>query len=167
MALEGIRSLSSSLPLVRTSPQDIEARRQALYGAWLCGTCLGAVGMSLHHKLCHTLGGSFGLPHAPTHTVILPHALAYNAPSVPEAMAALAEALPGTEGDAVARLNDLLDRLEAPRSLKELGMAEADVEKAATLAVKNSYWNPRKVEQGLLQELLRRAWAGEQARIDL
>jgi diphthamide biosynthesis protein 2 len=82
-------------------------------------------------------------------------------------MAALAEALPGTEGDAVARLNDLLDRLEAPRSLKELGMAEADVEKAATLAVKNSYWNPRKVEQGLLQELLRRAWAGEQARIDL
>ena len=44
------------------------------YGAWLCGTVLGSVAIGLHHKLCHTLGGSFDLPHAEMHTVILPHA---------------------------------------------------------------------------------------------
>ncbi len=55
--------------------------RKALYGAWLGGMALGAVGMALHHKLCHTLGGSFNLPHAETHTVMLPHATAYTAPA--------------------------------------------------------------------------------------
>ena len=65
---------------------DREARSDALYGAWLCGICLGAVGMALHHKLCHTLGGTFDLPHAETHTAVLPHALAYNAPAVPDVM---------------------------------------------------------------------------------
>ena len=67
--------------------------RDALYGAWLAGTCLGTVGMALHHKLCHTIGGTFDLPHAETHTIILPHATAYNAPAAPEAMARIARAL--------------------------------------------------------------------------
>ena len=70
-------------------------RGNALYGAWLCGTVLASVEMALHHKLCHTLGGSFNLPHAETHTVVLPHALAYNAKATPEAMGRIARALEG------------------------------------------------------------------------
>src|SRR5262249_49398149 len=77
MALEGIRALAGALPRIAEAPKDVEARSDALYGAWLCGVCLGSVGMALHHKLCHTLGGSFGLPHAETHTVVLPHATRY------------------------------------------------------------------------------------------
>ena len=79
MAEEGIRALARALPVIVKEPGNVEARSDALYGAWLCGTCLNAVGMALHHKLCHTLGGSFDLPHAETHTVVLPHATAYNA----------------------------------------------------------------------------------------
>ena len=93
MAQEGIRTLAHALPIICAQPDDKTARTDALYGAWLSGICLGAVGMALHHKLCHTLGGSFNLPHAETHTVILPHALAYNAPAVPDAMARIATAL--------------------------------------------------------------------------
>eukprot|EP01032_Pedospumella_encystans_P003692 gene3692-4368_t len=78
MAVEGIAALGRALPVLRASAQDVAARGDALYGAWLCGTVLGNVGMALHHKLCHTLGGSFNLPHAETHTIVLPHALAYN-----------------------------------------------------------------------------------------
>ncbi|HEY3047060.1 MAG TPA: maleylacetate reductase, partial [Polaromonas sp.] len=90
MAKEGIAAMGRALPAIKNVANDIEARSDALYGAWLCGTVLGNVGMALHHKLCHTLGGSFNLPHAETHTIVLPHALAYNAAAAPQAMQAIA-----------------------------------------------------------------------------
>jgi alcohol dehydrogenase class IV len=167
LALEGIAALSSSLPTIFSDPSSLPARQKALYGAWLCGTCLGAVGMSLHHKLCHTLGGSFNMPHAETHTIILPHALAYNAPNIPEVMKKIAGALPGSNGDAIKGLNILLGKLQVKRGLKDFGFKEEDVDKAAEIAVGNPYWNPRPVEVGPIRELLRRAWAGEEARADL
>jgi alcohol dehydrogenase class IV len=123
--------------------------------------------MSLHHKLCHTLGGSFNMPHAETHTIILPHALAYNAPNIPDVMKKIAEALPGSDGDAIKGLNLLLEKLQVKRGLKDFGFKEEDVDKAAQIAVANPYWNPRPVEVGPIRELLRRAWAGEEARADL
>jgi alcohol dehydrogenase class IV len=167
LALEGTSALATSLPQIIKDPSNVEARQKAQYGAWLCGTCLGAVGMSLHHKLCHTLGGSFNMPHAETHTIILPHALAYNAPAIPEVMRKLAEVLPGSGGDAIKGLNLLLEELQVKRGLKEFGFKEEDVDKAAEIAVGNPYWNPRAVEKEPLMELLRRAWAGEEARADL
>ena len=167
LAIEGIKALAAALPKIVESPSDIPSRQSALYGAWLCGTCLGAVGMSLHHKLCHTLGGSFNMPHAETHTIILPHALAYNAPAIPEVMKKLALALPGSDGNAIKGLNVLLERLKVKRGLKDFGLKEEDVDKAADIAVGNPYWNPRTIERGPIRELLRRAWAGEEARADL
>lgn len=167
LALEGIKALSSSLPELVSDPSSPSARSSALYGAWLCGICLGNVGMALHHKLCHTLGGSFNLPHAETHTIVLPHAIAYNAPAMPEVMAKLADALPGSEGDAIRGLNLLLERLGVKRGLKEFGMREEDVDKAVEIALGNPYWNVRAVEKGPLRETIRRCWAGEEARADL
>lgn len=121
--------------------------------------------MALHHKLCHTLGGSFDLPHAETHTIVLPHALAYNAPALPaETLARLADALPGSEGDPVRGLNVLLRELGVKRALRDFGMKEGDMERAAEIAVGNPYWNPRSVEKEGIRELIRRAWAGEDAR---
>ncbi|KAM0554865.1 hypothetical protein ACHAPJ_006600 [Fusarium lateritium] len=167
LAAEGVRALANSLPELVEIPTSMDARSTALYGAWLCGTCLGNVGMSLHHKLCHTLGGSFDLPHAETHTILLPHALSYNAPKVPEAMKTLAEVLPGSEGDAVKGLNILLSKVKVERGLKALGMKGDDIDKAADIALSKPYWNPRDVERTAIRELIRRAWAGEEARADL
>jgi maleylacetate reductase len=90
-AEEGIRALARSLPRLVDRP-DLEASAEALYGAWLAGMALGA-GIALHHKLCHTLGGSFDLPHAPTHTVMLPYSAHYNRDAAPDAMARIARAL--------------------------------------------------------------------------
>lgn len=165
MAAEGVRALASSLPKIIANPSDSDARSDALYGAWLCGSCLGLVGMSLHHKLCHVLGGTFNLPHAETHTIVLPHALAYNAPCIPEAMVKLSKAL--DSDDAVEGLNVLLSKLNVKRGLKEIGMPEDGIDKAADLAVKNPYWNPRPIEREGIRELIRRAWAGEPARSDI
>ncbi|KAF3035795.1 hypothetical protein E8E12_003649 [Didymella heteroderae] len=166
-AQEGIRAIASALPKLMADPQNKDARASTLYGAWLCGTCLGAAGMSLHHKLCHTLGGSFDLPHAETHTIMLPHALAYNAPKVPTAMRILADVIPESDGDAVHGLNVLLIKLGVKRGLRDLGMQEQDVDRAADLAVSKPYWNPRAIDRDAMRLLLRRAWAGDVARADI
>ncbi|MDT0464954.1 maleylacetate reductase [Streptomyces gibsoniae] len=159
MAGEAIDALTRSLPVIVRRPDDGEARADALYGAWLAGTCLGAVGMALHHKVCHVLGGMFGLPHAETHTVVLPHVVAFNGPAAPEAMARISQALPGD--DPAAALFDFAKRLGAPKALRDLGMPESGIEQAAELIVRDGYWNPRPVDRDAARALLTRAWAGE------
>jgi maleylacetate reductase len=160
MAEEGVRSLATALPRVVADGTDLDARSDALYGAWLCGAVLGATTMSLHHKLCHTLGGTLDLPHAQTHTVVLPHALAYNQPAVPDAVAALSRALGGA-ADPAHRLWELAGRLGAARSLAELGMIEDDIPRIAELAIAAPYANPRPVTRDGVETLLRAAWRGE------
>ncbi|MET7996966.1 maleylacetate reductase [Amycolatopsis sp. NPDC005232] len=159
LAGEALDSLTRSLPVIRWSPGDGEARADALYGAWLAATCLGTVGMALHHKVCHVLGGTFGLPHAETHAVVLPHVVAYNAPAAPEAVARIAQAL--SADDAASGLFDFAGRLGAPRALRDLGMPEAGIEQAAELVMRDCYWNPRPVNPTAARALLTRAWAGE------
>lgn len=159
MALEAIGALYRSLPRIAKDPADREARSDALYGAWLCGMCLGAVGMSLHHKLCHTLGGTFDLPHAETHTAVLPHALAYNAPAIPSVIERLQAKL-GVE-DPAGALFDLAGAVGAERSLRGLGMPEEGIEDATDRAFANPYWNPRPLERDAVRALIARAYAGE------
>ncbi|WP_042391861.1 maleylacetate reductase and hydroxyquinol 1,2-dioxygenase domain-containing protein [Streptacidiphilus carbonis] len=158
IALEAVSAIARALPALGDDPSDLEARADLLRAAWLAGTCLGTVGMGLHHKLCHTLGGSFGLPHAETHTVVLPHAMAYNAPAAPEAMARIAAALGVPE--APGGVFDLIRAAGGPTSLRELGMAEGDLDRAAELAASKPYPNPRELTRDGIAGLLREAWEG-------
>jgi alcohol dehydrogenase class IV len=158
MAEEGIRALAASLPIVIKEPSNLDARSDALYGAWLAGVSLGAVGMALHHKLCHTLGGTWNLPHAETHAIVLPHAARYNRDAAPEAMARIARAL-GAK-DAPTGLYDLEMKLGLKMKLADLGMKEADLERAAQLATQAPYPNPAAVEYAQVLQLLRNAFAG-------
>jgi maleylacetate reductase len=157
IALEGIRALKAALPAIVANPGDVAARADALYGSWLCGTVLGTVGMALHHKLCHTLGGSFDLPHAETHAVMLPHTAAYNGVAAAAALRPAAEMFGGELGGG---LYDFATSLGAPLALKDLGLQEAELDRAADLAVMNPYWNPRAVERDAVRALLGRAWKG-------
>ena len=158
MAIEGIRALGRALPVVVKEPLNLEARSSALYGAWLAGFALGNAAMGIHHKLCHVLGGAFNLPHAELHTVILPHAAAYNRQAASEAMRVIAGSLGA--GDAAQGLYDLAKRIGAPLSLKELGMPEDGIERAAKLATENPYYNPRHVEYAGVKQLIENAWHG-------
>ncbi len=163
MAEEGIRALARSLPKVVSDPADLEARAEALYGAWLAGACLGNVGMAIHHKLCHTLGGSYNLPHAETHTVILPHAVQYNRDAAKDAMARISRALDGNgtaDGDPAGGLHDLAREIGAPLSLKAIGMKVDALDDAARLATLNPYYNPRPIEYAAIRQLLQNAWEG-------
>ena len=158
MAEEGLRALARGLPLMVREPRNMDAKSEALYGAWLAGTCLGQVGMALHHKLCHALGGSFNLPHAETHTIVLPHALAYNRGAAASAMARIANAL-GAK-DAPNGVYDLAASLGTLLCLKDLGMPEDGLDRAADIATINPYWNPRPLERAAIRQLLDDAYWG-------
>ena len=158
MAAEGIRALAGALPRVVESPADLDARADALYGAWLAGIVLGTASIGLHHKLCHTLGGTFSLPHADVHTVILPQATAYNRTAAPAAMRIAAQALQAT--DAAQGIFHLIARIGAPTALKDIGMPVDGLDRAATLATENQYPNPRPVEYGPVRALLESAYYG-------
>ncbi|MAU40146.1 MAG: maleylacetate reductase [Kordiimonas sp.] len=159
MAEEGTRALAGALPVLMDDESNVEARSDALYGAWLCGAVLGMVGMSLHHKLCHTLGGSFDLPHAETHSIVLPHALAYNAPATPDAVAALSRAL--SHDNPAQALFEISRQVDVPVGLKALGMPEDGIDKATEIAMSNPYWNPRPLERDLIRDVISNAWAGD------
>jgi maleylacetate reductase len=166
MACEGIAAIGRALPLLTLDTENVSLRRaraDALYGAWLCGSVLGAVAMSLHHKLCHTLGGSFNLPHAETHTIILPHALAYNAMAAPRAMERIAHALGGTS--APQAVFDLAKANGARLALKDIGMNESDLDSACAITLQNQYPNPRPPDRSAIRQLLQDAYEGTRPQI--
>jgi maleylacetate reductase len=163
LALDGIRALTSGLPRVVQEPMDLDAREQTLYGAYLAAVAFASAGAGLHHKICHVLGGMLGLPHAQTHAVVLPHVLALNAPAVPGLESRMAEAFGSTT--ALGGLLGLRDEVDAPRALRDLGMAEAQIPSAVRPIVEASPSNnPTPVTTDSIEALLRAAWAGEEPR---
>ncbi|KAK1515489.1 iron-containing alcohol dehydrogenase [Colletotrichum paranaense] len=171
-ALESIRALSSALPVLVSDPFSVEARTSALYGAFLAGLLAAATGIALQHKLAHAAGGTLNLPHAETHSIFLPHSMAFNAHAFPEATitklsSALAQSTENSTAGIVAGLNQLLRILNIPTGLKEIGMQEKDIDRVADVASDEPYWNPRPLEKAAIREIIRRAWAGEQAKTDL
>jgi len=153
-ALESARALAAGLRGFTDQPHAIAVRTDLLRGAWLAGMCLGSVGMALHHKVCHVLGGAFGLPHAETHAVVLPHAMAFNAIAAPGVMAAM------DVEDAPGGVWELGAQLGAPSSLSSLGLRAEDLDRVAELVAQASYPNPRPVTESEIRTLLEHAWDG-------
>lgn len=156
-AEEGIRVLAGALPRVVADPSDLDARTDALFGAWLAGWVLGVTTMGLHHKICHVLGGLYDLPHAPTHSAVLPYVVAYNASAAPDAMTRLARAL---GADPALGLWQLARRIDAPTSLSAVGLRIDQVAEAARLVDEQRPTNPRPVDRLSVGELLAHAQVG-------
>jgi alcohol dehydrogenase class IV len=161
MAEEGIRALGSALPRIAISPGDRAARRDALYGAWLCGTVLAGTAMAIHHKLCHVLGGMYDLPHAELHAALLPYTAAFLLPAAPEAGRRIAEALGAA--DPAAAIGALARDVGTPSSLAALGLTEDDAVHAAAVAAPDLPERPRRPTPAELEDLLRRAVRGAPA----
>jgi maleylacetate reductase len=163
LAVEGTRAIAAGLRAIVADPQDAEGRAAALYGAYLSAVAFASAGSGMHHKICHVLGGTFDLPHAPTHAVVLPYVTAYNSPAASEAARRIGEAL--GNGDALEGLELLRRETGAPTSLKDLGMPGDGIELAAELALAAiPESNPRAVTKQSLVRLLHAAWAGQPAR---
>jgi maleylacetate reductase len=157
LAEEAARALASALPRAVANGADLDARGDALYGAYLAGLSLGSVPMALHHQLCHVLGGAFDLPHAELHALVLPHVVRFNAPSAPDAIARLGRAL---GGDPAVRLRGYLDELALPSSLEELGVARDGLAAIAARVAASPYPNPRPIVEAEIAALLDDVFTG-------
>lgn len=161
---QGIRALASALPRIARNPSDLDARAEAMYGACLAGWALGTNGMGIHHKICHTLGGKYNLPHAQTHSAVIPYATEFNEDYAPEAMQVVIGALrdAGVEAPTAAQgIWNLATTIGAPTSLSDFGFTEAQVAETAEIVVKGQPTNPRPVETDSVRELLIAAIKGE------
>ena len=156
----GIRTMSAALVRLAQDPRDIEARSDAMHGAWLCGMTLMSSGTTIHHKIAHVLGGGFGLPHGPTHAVVLPHSTSYNRDEAPDAMAGIGRAFDVPPEHAPRALFDLLRKSGATESLKGLGLPEVALEEAADRIMIDRYFNLRDYDRGAIRALLQDAWEG-------
>ncbi len=158
VAEEGVRALARGAPVAVESPDDLEGRSEVLYGAYLAGTAFTGAGSGLHHKICHVLGGAYNLPHAETHTVVLPQVAAFNGPAVPDVVERISSAL-GAEG--AAGLYDLAVKIGAPTALKEIGMREEDMDEAVSLVLEATPKdNPRPVDEAGVRAILEGAYEG-------
>jgi alcohol dehydrogenase class IV len=164
LALEAVRAISRSLPAVMAEPDDVDGRSDLLYGAYLSGIALGTTSAGLHHKLCHVLGGTFNLVHADAHAAVLPHAVAFNAPALPDEMARLADALGAAGGDPAAALWDLAVDSRVTTRLADLGLSADDLPEAAERAAKEIASNPVPVDAAGILGILRGAFDGTQPR---
>lgn len=164
IAEEGIRVLRDGLPRVVADPRDLDARGDVLFGAYLAGAAFAAAGSGIHHKICHVLGGAYDLPHADMHTVVLPHALAFVAPAVPDAMARMARAL--GDPDVPGAVYDLATAIGAPTSLQQVGMPADRLDEAAGLiaAAVPNYILP--VTRQVMRQLLGDAFSGRRPSLD-
>jgi maleylacetate reductase len=158
-AMDGVAALNAGSRTVASSPRDEDGRARLLYGAFLAGSSLGAVGMAIHHRICHVLGGTFGLTHGDANAVILPYVASYNRDAEPDVMTALATAL-GAD-DAALALYELARTLGAPLSLSELGMRVDDIDRAADMVVERGGYNPRPIEREWVGRLLGEAFLGQ------
>lgn len=106
-----------------------ETAENLLFGAFLAGKCMREVSMSLHHKVAHVLGGSFGLDHAVVHAVLLPHVLQYQWPHLEaDIRRDLQQAL---GSDPAGELRALAERAGGPVDLRRSGFREPDIPEAA------------------------------------
>ena len=160
LALEGIRALTAGLPLIVQDPQNRRGRDLALYGAYLSAVAFASAGSGIHHKICHTLGGTYDLPHAQTHAVVLPYVLAFNAPYAPEAERRLAQAF--SADTALAGLNRLRREVGAPLRLSDYGFDPEAAKEAAAITLEIiPPSNPRPVTLDNLTDLLLAAACGD------
>lgn len=163
VAEEAIRALVHGLPRAVRRPDDLQARTETLRGAWLAGWALGSTTMGLHHKLAHVLGGTYHLPHAAVHSVLLPHVAAFNAPAalVPFSRAADALGVDGPEAVAPA-LFQLTAQLAAPASLADLGLELDAIDIVAKTVAGAGVTNPRDFTEEDVSYLVRQAYLGNQ-----
>ena len=158
-ATQGLKTFAHALPKVLTAPDDLASREETLRGAYACGAVLGGAKMALHHKLCHTLGGSFDLPHAETHAIVLPHSIHYNEQAVANLLAPVRAIFAGST--AGVALWEFAKSLDAPMALRDLGLQEADLDRATDIALSKPYWNPREITADGIRALLQNAWSGD------
>lgn len=158
LGLEGVSILNRTLPLCVEAPTDPTVRQESLYGGFIGGLLVEMVGIGMHHKICHVIGGHYDIPHADTNSAVLPQVIAFNQTALGDIGVRLAESF--AAADAARGAYQLASRLGAPLSLKELGVERLHLQELAAESARHIKHNPRPFTESDLLGILERAWDG-------
>ncbi|HTG61376.1 MAG TPA: bifunctional acetaldehyde-CoA/alcohol dehydrogenase [Terriglobia bacterium] len=188
-AMQAIRLGFKYLPIAYEHPDDEEARTMMHNAACLAALAFSNASVGVNHALAHAFGARFGVAHGRANALMLPHVIAYNA-SVPtkfmpsphqrayvahKKYATVADLL-GLGGhtieekvkNLVAATERLLDRLDIPRSIADLGISKETFERAVPDLVKIAFddpsWRPTNPRMPLLSELAELFWKAYEGR---
>lgn len=188
-AMQAIRLVFRYLPIACEQPDDEEARSMMHNAAAIAAMAFSNASVGINHALAHAIGARFGIAHGRANALLLPHVIAYNASvptkfmpsphvrgySAPKKYATMADLLDlGGEtvaekvANLVAAIEQLLDRLEVPKSIADLGIAREDFERAIPDLVKTAFddpsWRPTNPRMPVMEELVGLLWAAYNGR---
>lgn len=184
---QAVHLILDALPRVYDDPTDLGARTDMANAATLAGLAFANAFVGTNHALAHAVGARFGIAHGRANGIFLPHVLRYNAslptkfmPApgysayvAPDKYAQLGRVLYGGHSAEESRsrlfgaVEELLRRVHVPRSLQELGIAEADFLDAlpdlamAAFSDLSNRTNPRMPLVSELTDLLRTGYYGQ------
>ncbi len=161
MALEGLNLIAQWLPVAVQEPDNMAAR-----GGMLVGSCLAGIaflkGLGMVHAISHMVGAEYNTQHGLTNAIILPVVLRYNLPGMEASVKRMAEAMQLTDTSVegfISAVEKLLDDIEIPASLGEIGVPADCVERIAAKSLKDSAagTNPRKASLDDARKLVEQA----------
>ncbi|MCI0550321.1 MAG: iron-containing alcohol dehydrogenase [Anaerolineae bacterium] len=172
VATAGVHHIFDALLRCYKQPDDLEARTEMMLGAHLAGLSLASVTMGLHHGLCHVLGGTANVPHGIANSIILPHAVRFNASATAMQLLPVAAEMeipivgikPIVAIEAmVQKLFHFISQMHLPQHLRDagVGLQESDLPYLAEIAFHNRTVqnNPKPITNEMqIAELLRDAW---------
>ena len=169
-ATAGIHHIFDTLLRCYTHPDDLNAREEMLLGSHLAGLSLASVTMGLHHGLCHVLGGTANVPHGIANSIILPHAIRFNAdvtatqllPVAAEMEIPVTGIKPIVAIEAmVQKLFHFIGQMHLPQHLRDAGVNFQELPYLAEMAFQNRTVqnNPKRITNEMqIAELLHDAW---------
>ena len=149
---------------------DMAARERMLYGSHMAGFCENFAGFGAIHSLAEVTGGMYPeIPHGEAIAVFTPPVMRYNLEAYPGRYAEVAAAMGvDTSGlsdveaahDAVDAVEALIDEVDLPSSLRELGVDEDDLPEIAekSLDTIEIHDNPRDADASDLLAVARDAY---------
>ncbi len=161
-SLLGLRLLAQSLPAIKNNPQDRDARMSAQLGMWQAIAANAAgVPNGASHGIGYVLGATYGVAHGYTSCVMLPAVLKWNAAVNAQRQRTLSLAMNAPERDACDVVKELVQRLDQPTSLRDVGIKREDLETIANRALGYGpvKTNPRPIKSVAdVMEILELAW---------
>lgn len=147
LAREALSLMAKHIRTATHQGHNLKAREQMLLGAHLAGQAFANAPVAAVHALAYPLGGHFGVPHGLSNSLVLPEVVRFNMPAAQGLYQELAP-LMSSEPQLDKALTQLIQELELPMQLRDVGVTENDLDTLAEDAMQQQRLlvnNPRHV----------------------
>jgi alcohol dehydrogenase class IV len=172
LALQAIEMVFKWLPRAYKNGQDREARHRMLVAANIAGVAFGMSGCHLTHSLGHSLGAVFNIHHGLAVGFFIPHTLQFCS-TVTDKHLLICKAVDIPAKNTkdglvklVKKVRAFMTSLDAPLTLKDMGISrgdfEANLDKLVSYAYEDvdGYLSPRPITAAQCAQVFRYAYDG-------